>query len=145
MVRANECHVICSVACASISRSVSAVTVRTKATTCKSFTTKASVGCPHAAKDHFIHNKHSSPPPPPISTAAGMSTVETCLHLDIERYMEYVKPLISSDPPWPLIRNRNIPTERLPLVDEIQCELLWIEGCHVVSAADPLRSLISVF
>jgi hypothetical protein len=24
-------------------------------------------------------------------------------------------------------------------------QLLWIEGCRVVSAADPLRSLISVF
>jgi hypothetical protein len=25
------------------------------------------------------------------------------------------------------------------------CQLLWIEGCRVVSAADPLRPLISVF
>jgi hypothetical protein len=25
------------------------------------------------------------------------------------------------------------------------CQLLWIEGCRVVSVADPLRSLISVF
>jgi hypothetical protein len=47
--------------------------------------------------------------------------------------------------PWPLVRKRIIPTERPPLVDEIQCQLLWIEGCHVVSAADPPRSLISVF
>jgi hypothetical protein len=44
--------------------------------------------------------------------------------------------------PWPLVRKRTIPTERPPLVDEIQCQLLWIEGCCVVSAADPLRSLI---
>jgi hypothetical protein len=47
--------------------------------------------------------------------------------------------------PWPLVRERTIPTERPPLVDEIWCQLLRIEGCRVVSAADPLRSLISVF
>jgi hypothetical protein len=46
---------------------------------------------------------------------------------------------------WPLVRERTIPTDRPPLVDEILCQLLWIEGCRVVSAADPLRSLISVF
>jgi hypothetical protein len=34
---------------------------------------------------------------------------------------------------------------RPPLVDEIECQLLRIEGCRVVSAADPPRSLISVF
>jgi hypothetical protein len=43
--------------------------------------------------------------------------------------------------PWPFVRERTLPTERPPLVDEIQCQLLWIEGCRVVSAADPLRSL----
>jgi hypothetical protein len=47
--------------------------------------------------------------------------------------------------PWPLVRKRTMPTERTPLVGEIQCQLLWIDGCRVVSAADPLRSLISVF
>jgi hypothetical protein len=47
--------------------------------------------------------------------------------------------------PWPLVRKRTIPTERPTLVSEIYCQLLWIEGCRVVSAADPLRSLISVF
>jgi hypothetical protein len=31
-----------------------------------------------------------------------------------------------------------IPTERPPLVSEIQCQLLRIEGCRVVSTADPL-------
>jgi hypothetical protein len=46
---------------------------------------------------------------------------------------------------WPLVRERTIPTERPPLVDEIQCQLLWMEGCRVVSAADPLQLLISVF
>jgi hypothetical protein len=30
--------------------------------------------------------------------------------------------------PWPLVRKRTIPTDRLPLVDEIYCQLLWIEG-----------------
>jgi hypothetical protein len=43
--------------------------------------------------------------------------------------------------PWPLVRKRTIPTDRPPLVDEIWCQLLWIEGCRVVSAAEPLRSL----
>jgi hypothetical protein len=47
--------------------------------------------------------------------------------------------------PWPLVHKQTMPTEQLPLVDEIWCQLLWIEGCHVVSAADPLWSLISVF
>jgi hypothetical protein len=42
-------------------------------------------------------------------------------------------------------KKRAIPTERTPFVDEIYCQLFWIEGCRVVSAADPLRSLISVF
>jgi hypothetical protein len=46
--------------------------------------------------------------------------------------------------PWPLVPERTISTEGPPLVDGIQCQLLWIEGCCVVSAADPLRSLISV-
>jgi hypothetical protein len=43
--------------------------------------------------------------------------------------------------PWALVRKRTIPTERSPLVGEIQCQLLRIEGCRMVSAADPLRSL----
>jgi hypothetical protein len=47
--------------------------------------------------------------------------------------------------PWPLVRERSIPTDLPPLVDELLCQLLWIEGCRVVSAADPLRPLISVF
>jgi hypothetical protein len=47
--------------------------------------------------------------------------------------------------PWPLVCKRTIPTDRPPLVDEIWCQLLWIEGRRVVSAADPLRSLISDF
>jgi hypothetical protein len=40
---------------------------------------------------------------------------------------------------------RTIPTEGPPLVGDIQCQLLRLEGCHVVSAADPLWPLISVF
>jgi hypothetical protein len=43
--------------------------------------------------------------------------------------------------PWPLVRKRTISTERPPLVDEIYCQLLWIEGCRVVSAADPPRRM----
>jgi hypothetical protein len=46
--------------------------------------------------------------------------------------------------PWPLVRERTTPTERPQLVGEIYF-ILWIEGCRVVSAADPPRSLISVF
>jgi hypothetical protein len=41
--------------------------------------------------------------------------------------------------PWPLVRERTIQTERPPSVYEILCELLWIEGCRVVSAANPPR------
>jgi hypothetical protein len=40
---------------------------------------------------------------------------------------------------------RTILTERPPLVGEIYCQILRIERCRVVRAADPLRSLISVF
>jgi hypothetical protein len=47
--------------------------------------------------------------------------------------------------PWLLVRKRTVPTQRPPLVDENLGPNLWIEGCRVVSAADPLRSLISVF
>jgi hypothetical protein len=47
--------------------------------------------------------------------------------------------------PWPLVRKRTIPTERPQLTNEILCQLLWMEGRRVVSAADPPRSLISVF
>jgi hypothetical protein len=47
--------------------------------------------------------------------------------------------------PWALVRKRTILTERLALVGEIQCQLLRIEGCRVVSAVNPPRSLISVF
>jgi hypothetical protein len=47
--------------------------------------------------------------------------------------------------PWPVVRKRNIPTDQPPLVGEILCQLLRIEGCRVVSAANPPRPLISVF
>jgi hypothetical protein len=53
--------------------------------------------------------------------------------------------LFRTQTPWPLVRKRTIPNEQPPLLGEIQCQLFWIEGCRVVSAADPLRSLISVF
>jgi hypothetical protein len=39
--------------------------------------------------------------------------------------------------PWPLVRKRTISTERPPVVDEILCRLLCIEGYRVVSATDP--------
>jgi hypothetical protein len=32
---------------------------------------------------------------------------------------------------------RTIPTEPPPLVGEFYCQLLWIEGCRVVSEAGP--------
>jgi hypothetical protein len=47
--------------------------------------------------------------------------------------------------PWPLVRKRNIPTEPPPLVGEIYCQLLRIEGCRVVGEAEPPRPLISLF
>jgi hypothetical protein len=37
------------------------------------------------------------------------------------------------------VRERTIPTERPPLVGEVSVKFLRIEGCRVVSAADPLR------
>jgi hypothetical protein len=52
---------------------------------------------------------------------------------------------INVQTPWSLVRKRTIPTDRPPLVDEIWCQLFRIEECRVVAAADPLRSLISVF
>jgi hypothetical protein len=64
---------------------------------------------------------------------------------ELVRIGNYVEGINSKNIPWPLVRKGTIPTERPPLVDEIYCQLLWIEGCRVVSAADPLRSLISVF
>jgi hypothetical protein len=57
----------------------------------------------------------------------------------------YIYNKTNKQTPWPLVRERTIPTERPPLVNEIWCQLLWIVGCRVVSATDPLRSLISVF
>jgi hypothetical protein len=46
--------------------------------------------------------------------------------------------------PSPLARKRTIPMDRQPLVGEILCQLLRLDGCRVVSAADPPRSLILV-
>jgi hypothetical protein len=43
------------------------------------------------------------------------------------------------------VRERNIPTQRPPLVGKNKYHLWGIEGCRVVSATDPVRSLISVF
>jgi hypothetical protein len=36
-----------------------------------------------------------------------------------------------------LVRKRTVPAERPPLVDEVSANFLRIEGCRVVSAADP--------
>jgi hypothetical protein len=36
-----------------------------------------------------------------------------------------------------LVRERTIPTERPPPVDEVSAKLLRVEGCHVVSATGP--------
>jgi hypothetical protein len=38
-----------------------------------------------------------------------------------------------------LVRERTIPTERQPLIDEDSANFWGIEVCRVVSAADPLR------
>jgi hypothetical protein len=38
-----------------------------------------------------------------------------------------------------LVRERTIPTERPPLVGEISANFWRIEGCRMVSAADPQR------
>jgi hypothetical protein len=46
--------------------------------------------------------------------------------------------------PWLVVCKRNIPTERQPLVGEIFCQHLRIEGRRVVIAAEHSRPLISV-
>jgi hypothetical protein len=43
--------------------------------------------------------------------------------------------------PWPLVRKRTIPTERPPLVGEIQCQILRIEGCRLVSSGGSLTAV----
>jgi hypothetical protein len=43
--------------------------------------------------------------------------------------------------PWPLVRKRTIPTERPPLVGEIQCQILWMEGCRLVSSGGSLTAV----
>jgi hypothetical protein len=40
-----------------------------------------------------------------------------------------------------LVRKRTTLTERPLLVSEIYCQVLWIEGCRMVSAADPPQLL----
>jgi hypothetical protein len=40
------------------------------------------------------------------------------------------------------VSERTIPTERPPLVGEVICQLLRIEGCHVVSVTDPYGSIL---
>jgi hypothetical protein len=62
-----------------------------------------------------------------------------------EHILTNVQAVNKEQTPWPLVRERTIPTELPPLVDEIYCQLLWIEGYRMVKAADPPRSLISVF
>jgi hypothetical protein len=42
---------------------------------------------------------------------------------------------------WPLVRKRAIPIEQSPLVGEIQCRLLRIEGCRVVSGSPTVINL----
>jgi hypothetical protein len=53
--------------------------------------------------------------------------------------------LINQQTLWPLVSKRTIPTDRPPLVGEIKFQLLRLEGCRVVSAADPTLPLITVF
>jgi hypothetical protein len=38
-----------------------------------------------------------------------------------------------------VVREETIPTERPPSLSEVRANFLWIEGCRVVSAVDPLR------
>jgi hypothetical protein len=44
-----------------------------------------------------------------------------------------------------LVREWTIPTERLPLVGEISANFLRMEGCRVVSSADPPMAVIPIF
>jgi hypothetical protein len=81
--------------------------------------------------DHFTH------------LPMAVSTHVTICFLPVVMFPS-LKP-IKKQTPCPLVRKRIVPTERPLLIDEIWCQLLWIEWCRVVSAADPLRSFISVF
>jgi hypothetical protein len=75
---------------------------------------------------------HVRPSPfPSTSHPVHVSVVTTPLHATVSATHKQT--------PWHLVRERTIPTERPPLVDEIKCQLLWIQGCRMVSAADPPR------
>jgi hypothetical protein len=41
-----------------------------------------------------------------------------------------------------LVRERTMPTERPPLVNQVSANFLHIERCRVVSAADPHGSIL---
>jgi hypothetical protein len=40
------------------------------------------------------------------------------------------------------VRERTVPTERLPLVGEVIANFLRIRGCHVVSVTDPYSRIL---
>jgi hypothetical protein len=56
-----------------------------------------------------------------------------------EHLLRYRAANRTKETPWPLVRKRTIPNGDRHLSTKFN------EGCHVVGAADPLRSLISVF
>jgi hypothetical protein len=47
--------------------------------------------------------------------------------------------------PWPLVASELYRLSDRHFLAKFSVPTLWIEGCCVVNAADPLRSLISVF
>jgi hypothetical protein len=71
--------------------------------------------------------------------------VTTCILMQFYLLLEEYITDIFKQTSWPLVRKLSILTELPPLLGEILCQLLRIEGCRVVSAADTSQSLISVF
>jgi hypothetical protein len=68
---------------------------------------------------------------------------------DILRRRQFLFPnlvlLIEKKTPWPLVRKRTIPTERPPLVGEVNANFFADRRCRIVSATDPYGRYISVF
>jgi hypothetical protein len=77
----------------------------------------------------------------PLSTLFSFLNIETKFHSHKEPQTKTKK--IQTQ--WLFVCKTTVPTERPPLVGEFYCKLLRIEGCCVVSAAEPPRPLMSVF
>jgi hypothetical protein len=73
--------------------------------------------------------------PPPPTPAFAWGTGENYKNLEFGSWQKCETKKNSVD--W--IREQTIPTERPPFVGEVSANFFRIEGCHVISATDPLR------